>query len=127
MPQVVEADGRDAGVVHDPPERLVHGMRVDGLAVAVGQHPPVVVYGNLLIKDGIPVKVVSERLGHANITLTMQTYQRVLPGMQADAADCYQRLTAPTPPAARHGGTSGSRRKTAEPGKRPLNDEGPGP
>ena len=41
VPQVVEADGRDAGVVHDPPERLVHSMGVDGLAVAVGEHPPV--------------------------------------------------------------------------------------
>jgi integrase len=30
---------------------------------------------------------VSERLGHANIAFTMQTYQHVLPGMQEDAAD----------------------------------------
>ena len=45
------------------------------------------------------MKVVSERLGHANIAFTIQTYQHVLPGMQADAARTYERLTTPVPPA----------------------------
>jgi integrase len=44
------------------------------------------------------VKVVSERLGHANVAFTIQTYQHVLRGMQADAARTYQRLTTPVPP-----------------------------
>jgi integrase len=34
----------------------------------------------------VPVKVVSERLGHATVTITMEIYQHVLPGMQAEAA-----------------------------------------
>jgi integrase len=55
-------------------------------------------HGSLLIKDGIPVKVVSERLGHANIAFTMQTYQHILPGMQADAARATERLSRPVPP-----------------------------
>ncbi len=38
------------------------------------------------LANGIPVKVVSERLGHANISITLQIYGHVLPGMQADAA-----------------------------------------
>lgn len=54
-------------------------------------------HGSLLIKEGIPVKVVSERLGHANIAHTMQTYQHVMPGMQADAADTTERLAHPKP------------------------------
>ena len=37
-------------------------------------------------QDGMPIKVVSERLGHSHPTFTMATYQHVLPGMQADAA-----------------------------------------
>src|SRR5207253_9886356 len=57
-------------------------------------------HGTLLIKEGVPVKVVSERLGHANIAFTIQTYQHVLPGMQADAARIYERLAAPVTPAA---------------------------
>ena len=55
-------------------------------------------HGSLLIKEGVPVKVVSERLGHANIAFTIETYQHVLPGMQADAARTYEQLTAPVPP-----------------------------
>jgi len=43
------------------------------------------------------VKVVSERLGHAHIAHTLQTYQHVLPGMQADAANTAERLTKPQP------------------------------
>ena len=43
-------------------------------------------HATLLIKEGVPVKVVSERLGHASVAFTMQVYQHVLPGMQADAA-----------------------------------------
>jgi integrase len=51
-------------------------------------------HGTLLIKAGIPVKVVSERLGHANPTFTIDTYQHVLPGMQAHAARTFERLIA---------------------------------
>lgn len=51
-------------------------------------------HGTLLIKDGVPVKVVSERLGHANIAFTIETYQDVLPGMQGDAARAFEALVA---------------------------------
>ena len=44
-------------------------------------------HATLLIKDGEALKVVSERLGHANPAFTMTTYQHVLPGMGADAAN----------------------------------------
>ncbi len=40
----------------------------------------------LLLKSGEHIKVVSERLGHANISTTLETYVHVLPGMQAGAA-----------------------------------------
>jgi hypothetical protein len=43
-------------------------------------------HGTLLIKAGVPVKVVSERLGHGNPAFTIETYQHVLPGMQGEAA-----------------------------------------
>ncbi len=42
---------------------------------------------------------MSERLGHAHIAHTLQTYQHVLPGMQADAARTTERLANPRPPA----------------------------
>lgn len=39
-----------------------------------------------LLLAGENVKIVSERLGHANVTLTMDTYQHVLPDMQEASA-----------------------------------------
>ena len=41
----------------------------------------------LLLQAGEHPKVVSERLGRAGITLTLDTYAHVLPGMQRKAAD----------------------------------------
>ena len=40
-----------------------------------------------LLLEGVHVKVVSERLGHAQISLTLDIYAHVLPAMDADAAD----------------------------------------
>ena len=50
----------------------------------------------LLLKAGVPVKVVSERLGHATPGFTMATYQHVLPGMQAEAARMFASVIAST-------------------------------
>jgi integrase len=41
----------------------------------------------LLLLADVPAKVVSERLGHSSITLTLDTYSHVLPTMQRRAAD----------------------------------------
>ena len=38
-----------------------------------------------------PIKVVTERLGHAHPAFTMHTYQHLLPGMSAAAADAVRR------------------------------------
>ena len=51
-------------------------------------------HASLLIMDGVPVKVVSERLGHANVAFTMHTYQHLLPGMSAAAARQFAALLA---------------------------------
>ena len=53
-------------------------------------------HATLLLKAGVPVKVVSERLGHATPGFTMATYQHVLPGMQAEAARTFASLIAST-------------------------------
>lgn len=39
-----------------------------------------------LLQLGIHVKVVQERLGHSTVTMTLDTYSHVLPGLQEDAA-----------------------------------------
>jgi integrase len=40
----------------------------------------------LLLAQGVPIKVVSQRLGHATIAMTMDTYAHVLPAQDRDAA-----------------------------------------
>ncbi|CAB4712120.1 unannotated protein [freshwater metagenome] len=39
-----------------------------------------------LLAAGVPVKVVSQRLGHADVGVTLKTYAHVMPGDDADAA-----------------------------------------
>jgi integrase len=46
----------------------------------------------LLLAANENPKVVSERLGHASITLTMDTYSHVLPDMQQGASDKLERM-----------------------------------
>jgi integrase len=48
----------------------------------------------LLMLAGVPAKVVSERLGHASIAITLDTYSHVLPDMQGDAAEAMSRILA---------------------------------
>lgn len=49
-------------------------------------------HASLLLKAGVPIKVVSERLGHANAAFTMTVYQHIIPGMQAEAANTFAEL-----------------------------------
>jgi integrase len=44
----------------------------------------------LLLSEGVNVKVVSEMLGHASITITLNTYSHVLPDMQDSAAEAME-------------------------------------
>jgi integrase len=44
-------------------------------------------YASAALASGVPAKVVSERLGHANIAITLDTYSHVLPALQEDAAE----------------------------------------
>jgi integrase len=44
----------------------------------------------LLLREGVNVKVVSEMLGHASITITLNIYAHVLPDMQDSAANAME-------------------------------------
>ena len=43
-------------------------------------------HATILLADRVPVKVVSERLGHARTSVTMDIYAHALPEMQEEAA-----------------------------------------
>jgi integrase len=58
----------------------------------------------LLLAAGEHPKVVQERLGHASIALTLDTYSHVVPGMQQRASERLEELLRPVRPAAQTGG-----------------------
>ncbi len=49
-------------------------------------------HASLLVMAGVPIKVVSERLGHAHPAFTMHTYQHLLPSMSSAAAEQFAAL-----------------------------------
>jgi integrase len=49
----------------------------------------------LMLTAGVHPKVVSERLGHATVALTLDTYSHVLPDLQRDAAEALDRVLGP--------------------------------
>jgi integrase len=53
-------------------------------------------HATLLLAAGEPVKVVSERLGHATAMITLNVYQAVIPGMQRRAAERFASLVKGT-------------------------------
>lgn len=56
-------------------------------------------HATLLLQQGVHPKVVQERLGHANISMTLDTYSHVVPGMQEEAVRIFQaRLFGPEGP-----------------------------
>ena len=44
-------------------------------------------HATILLKNGVPLHIVSQRLGHASVAFTLQVYSWVLPGQQRAAAD----------------------------------------
>lgn len=47
-------------------------------------------HATLMLRQGVHPKIVSERLGHASINITLDTYSHVLPGLQAAAAKRFE-------------------------------------
>ena len=71
-----------------PPATLTHAFtklaRRIGLA-GVRLHDLRHTHASILLQQGVHPKIVSERLGHANIQITLDTYSHLLPGMQEQA------------------------------------------
>ena len=52
-------------------------------------------HATIAVMAGVPVKVISERLGHETPAFTLKQYAHVIPGMQAEAAETVARLVHP--------------------------------
>jgi len=102
-----EGDGRDPGddalvftkaggeLIHPDSFSQIFDRKVASLPVPpISLHDLRHTHATLLLRAGVPVKVVSERLGHASAAFTMTVYQHVLPGMQSEAAELFAQLLA---------------------------------
>jgi len=49
-------------------------------------------HASLMLKQGVYPKIVQERLGHATISVTLDTYSHVAPGLQEAAATGFDKM-----------------------------------
>lgn len=49
-------------------------------------------HATILIKENINVKILSERMGHSKVGVTLDTYSHVIPSMQQEVADTLDRV-----------------------------------
>ena len=52
-------------------------------------------HASLMLKQGVHPKIVQERLGHASIKITLDTYSHVAPGLQQAAANRFDDIVLP--------------------------------
>lgn len=71
--------------------KLVRRIGLSGVRLHDCRHT----HASLLLKQGVHPKVVQERLGHASIQITLDTYSHVTPGLQEAAAARFDELVTP--------------------------------
>lgn len=103
-----KADGR---ALHPDVVRTMFNWRVKKSGVKrIRFHDLRHTHATIGLRAGVPVKVMSERLGHATPAFTLQQYAHVIPGMQAEAAQAIADLigdVAGKPPSTAKAGEDG--------------------
>jgi integrase len=65
--------------------RLVRAAPVPAIRLHDLRH----LHATQMLAAGVPVPVVSQRLGHATVTMTLNSYAHVLPAMDAEAVGLF--------------------------------------
>jgi integrase len=71
--------------------KLAEHTGLNGIRLHDARHS----HASLLLKQGIHPKIVQERLGHASIETTLDTYSHVAPGLQQAAANKFDDIVLP--------------------------------
>jgi integrase len=74
-------------------DRIVDATDLEPIHLHAVRHT----HATMLLLTGVPLKVVSERLGHSSIQITADTYQHVLDHMQQETAERIGQLLEPKP------------------------------
>lgn len=71
--------------------KLVRRIGLKGVRLHDARHT----HASLMLKQGVHPKIVQERLGHASIQITLDTYSHVAPGLQQAAAEGFDKMVLP--------------------------------
>ena len=69
-------------------ERLIAKLDIPRIRLHDLRHT----HATIALQAGVPIKVISERLGHETPAFTMKQYAHVIPGMQAEAAELVRQV-----------------------------------
>jgi len=72
--------------------KLVRRIGLKGIRLHDARHT----HASLMLKQGVHPKIVQERLGHASIQMTLDTYSHVAPGLQEAAAAGFDKMVLTT-------------------------------
>jgi integrase len=84
-----------------PPDRLTDDFRrlvVRAPVPRLRLHDLRHIHASSLLAAGVPVKVVSGRLGHAKASMTLDVYAHLLPAMDEQAVEAVTELLGDLPP-----------------------------
>jgi len=73
--------------------KLTRRLGLEGIRLHDARHT----HATIMLKGNVSPKVVSERLGHATVSLTLDVYSHVIPGLQEAAAVRFDELLGRTP------------------------------
>jgi integrase len=65
--------------------KLVNSLGLKGIRLHDARHT----HASIMLRQGVNPKVVSERLGHSDVNITLQIYSHILPGLQEAAAAAF--------------------------------------
>lgn len=71
--------------------KLVRRAGLSGIRFHDARHT----HASLMLKQGVHPKIVQERLGHSSISITLDTYSHVSPGLQRAAAETFDSIILP--------------------------------
>ncbi|MFC1994778.1 tyrosine-type recombinase/integrase [Chloroflexota bacterium] len=71
--------------------KLAKRVGLEGIRLHDARHT----HASIMLKQGVHPKIVQERLGHASIQITLDTYSHVAPGLQQAAANRFDDIVIP--------------------------------
>ncbi len=76
--------------LHDDWTRTIRGLGLPHITFHVLRH----LHATYLLLEGVHPRIVADRLGHASTAITLEVYSHIMPSMQVQAAEAFERAMA---------------------------------